>query len=128
MGEYQRKRGKYILPGTVYMKTIYQIRDYYRLKEKIQDTIDESPDPHQPHVSGSKKGSPTESKAFKIYDDDTIVTAIETAKEEIPEEYRDGVWASVMFNEPYPPDADRTTYGRHKSRFVFTVAAYLGWV
>ena len=108
MGEYQRKRGKYILPGTVYMKTIYQIRDYYRLKEKIQDTIDESPDPHQPHVSGSKKGSPTESKAFKIY--------------------RDGVWASVMFNEPYPQDADRTTYGRHKSRFVFTVAAYLGWV
>lgn len=128
MAEYQRKKGKYILPGTVYMKTVYQIRDYYRLKEKIQDTIDESPDPKQPHVSGSKKGSPTESKAFKIYNDSIIVSAIEKAKEEIPEEYRDGVWASVMFNEPYPQDADRTTYGRHKSRFVFTVAAYLGWV
>ena len=40
MAEYQRKLGKYVLPGTVYMKTLYHIRDYFRLKEKIQDAID----------------------------------------------------------------------------------------
>ena len=128
MKEYQRKRGKYILPGTVYMKTLYQIRDYYRLKEKIQDTIDEGPDPKQTHVSGSRRGSVTESKALKIYNDSTIVTAIEKARDEIPKEYRDGVWKSVMHNEPYPLDAARSTYGIHKSRFVYAVAAYLGWV
>lgn len=127
MRDYQRKRGKYVLPGTVYMKTLYQIRDYYRLKEKIKDTIEESPDPRQPHASGSKKGSPTETKAFRIYNDDTIVTAIEKARDEIPEEYRDGVWRSVMYNEPYPIDAGRSTYGLWKSRFVCTVARYLGW-
>ena len=128
MKEYQRERGKYILPGTVYMKTLYQIRDYYRLKEKIQDTIDEGPDPKQIHVSGSRRGSVTESKALKIYNDSTIVTAIEKARDEIPKEYRDGVWKSVMYNEPYPLDAARSTYGIHKSRFVYAVAAYLGWV
>ena len=128
MKEYQRKRGKYILPGTVYMKTLYQIKDYYRLKEKIQDTIDEGPDPKQIHVSGSRRGSVTESKSLKIYNDSTIVTAIEKARDEIPKEYRDGVWKSVMYNEPYPLDAARSTYGIHKSRFVYAVAAYLGWV
>ena len=128
MGEYQRKRGKYTLPGTVYMKTIYQIRDYHRLKEKIQDTIDEGPDPRQLHVTGGGKNSVTETKALRIYDDSTVVSAIEKALAEVPEEYQSGVWRSVMYNESYPLDAARSTYGMHKSRFVYTVALYLGFI
>ena len=110
------------------MKTVYQIRDYYRLKEKVQDTIDESPDPHQPHTSGGRKNSPTETKALKISGDCKIIRAIDKAKEEVPEEYREGVWRSVMYNEPYPLDAARSTYGMHKSRFVYMVADNLGWL
>lgn len=110
------------------MKTVYQIRDYYRLKEKIQDAIDAGPSQDDIHVTVARKGSVTESKALKIYDDSSIVHAIELAREEIPSEYRAGVWSSVMYNEPYPKDAARSTYGLHKSRFVYTVAEYLGWV
>ena len=46
----------------------------------------------------------------------------------IPEEYRKGVWRSVMYNEPYPLDASRSTYGLHKSRFVYKVAENLNWI
>ena len=128
MSNYGKKRGKYVLPGTVYMKTIYQIRDYHRLKEKIKDTIDAGPDPGEVHVSGSRNGSVTERKAMQVYDDGLIVDAIEKALTEIPEEYRKGVWHSVMYREPYPIDAARSTYSLHKSRFVYMVARYLGWV
>ena len=110
------------------MKTIYQIRDYHRLKEKIQNVIDAGPDPGEVHVSGSRNGSTTERKAMQIFSDSNIVDAIEKALSEIPEEYRKGVWNSVMYNEPYPIDAARSTYGLHKSRFVHKVAIYLGFI
>jgi hypothetical protein len=109
------------------MKTVYQIRDYHRLKEKIQDAIDAGPRKDDVHVTSTRTGSVTESKALKIYDDSSIVKAIELAREEVPAEYRLGVWNSVMYNEPFPRDAARSTYGMHKSRFVYTVAEYLGW-
>lgn len=128
MRDYPRKKGKYILPGTVYMKTVYQIRDYHRLKEKIRDTIDAGGRPGEAQGSGGRKGSVTETKALQIYNDGIIVDAIEKARDEIPEEYRHGVWNSVMYSEPYPLDADRSTYGLHKSRFVHKVALLLGWV
>lgn len=127
MRERYRRKGKYSLPGTVYMKTVYQIRDYHRLKEKIQDAIDAGPRKDDVHVTSTRTGSVTESKALKIYDDSSIVKAIELAREEVPAEYRLGVWNSVMYNEPFPRDAARSTYGMHKSRFVYTVAEYLGW-
>lgn len=128
MKNYQRKHGKYVLPGTVYMKTVYQIRDYHRLKEKIQDIIDAGTDPGEVHVSGNRSSSVTERKALQVYNDGVIVDAIEKALSETPEEYRKGVWHSVMYSEPYPLDAARSTYGMHKSRFVYKVAQYLGWV
>ena len=128
MRERVRRKGKYVLPGTVYMKTVYQIRDYHRLREKIQDLIDASPSKEDVQVRVSRQGSVTERKALKISDDCSIVRAIEKAREDIPEEYRAGVWNSVMYNEPYPQDAARSTYGMHKSRFVYTVAEYLGWI
>lgn len=128
MKEYSRKRGKYTLPGTVYMKTIYQIRDYPRLKQNICDVIEESPDPGEVHVAGGKQRSVTESKAIRISDDGMIVDAIDRAAESIPEEYRSGVWNNVVAGEPYPLDASRSTYGMHKARFVYLVAKNLGWI
>ena len=127
MRDYQRKKGKYVLPRTLYRMTVYQIRDYYRLKERLKDIVDEQPDPRQPHVSGGKKESNVETKSIKRERDNDVVTAIEKAKRLIPEEYRRGVWESVMYNEPYPNDAARETYSRHKSKFVYMVAKYLGW-
>ena len=126
--EYQTKHSKNILPRAVYMKTIYQIRDYHRLKENLQDTLDEQPAPRQPNVSGTKKGSVVETKAIKRERDHDIVKGIDEAIEIIPEEYRHGVWQAVMYNSPYPEDAALSTYSKYKAEFIVMVAYNLGFI
>ena len=126
--EYQTKHSKNILPRAVYMKTVYQIRDYHRLKENLQDTLDEQPAPRQPSVSGTKKGSVVETKAIKRERDHDIVKGIDEAIETIPEEYRHGVWQKVMYNSPYPEDAALSTYSRYKAEFIVMVAYNLGFI
>lgn len=126
--EYQTKHSKNILPRAVYMKTVYQIRDYHRLKENLQDTLDEQPAPRQPSVSGTKKGSVVETKAIKRERDHDIVKGIDEAIETIPEEYRHGVWQAVMYNSPYPEDAALSTYSRYKAEFIVMVAYNLGFI
>lgn len=127
-GLYQRqKNNKYILPSAVYNKTIWQIRDYYRLKEARDDIIFHSPNlDDMPHGSGV--GDPTFQKAEKLARVTDVVKAIEDALEQIPQEYRKGIWDSIQFRSPYPLDADRSTYGRLKSRFVYTVAKKLDYI
>lgn len=128
-GIYQRqKNNRYILPTAVWNKTIWQIRDYYRLKEARDDIIYQrgSFDDGMPHGSGT--GDPTFRKAEKLARVTDVVKVIEDALEQIPQEYRKGVWDNVQFRSPFPMDADRTTYGRLKSRFVFTVAKKLDYL
>ena len=126
--EYQPKHTRDIRPHAVYMKTIYQIRDYYRLKENLEDIIDEHPDPRQPHVSGTRKGSVVEAKAKRREKDKAIVDGIDKALQTLPKEYRHGVWQAVMYNSSYPDDAARRTYSRHKARFIIMVARNLGFI
>lgn len=126
--EYQPKHTRDILPRAVYMKTLYQIRDYHRLKENLEDIIDEQPDPRQPQVFGTRKGSVVETKAIKREKDKAIVDGIDKALRNVPKEYRHGVWQAVMYNAPYPKDADPSTYTRHKSRFIIMVARNLGFI
>lgn len=127
-GFYQRqKNNKYILPSAVYNKTIWQIRDYYRLKEARDDIIyQRGSDDGTPKGTGT--GDPTFRKAEKLARVTDIVKVIEDALEQIPPEYRKGVWDSVQFRSPYPINADRSTYGRLKSRFVYMVAKKLDYL
>ena len=127
-GLYQRqKNNKYILPTAVYNKTIWQIRDYYRLKEARDDIIFQHGAPDgMPHGSGI--GDPTFRKAEKLARVADITKAIEDSLEMIPQEYRKGIWNSIMFRAPYPMDADRSTYGRQKARFVYLVAKRLDYI
>lgn len=124
--DYQRKKDKYILPPAVYHQTLWQIRDYYRLKELYDTVAEESPGPSDGMPRGRGGVSdPTFNKAVKMGEAGRIILAIEGARDMIPEEYRRGVWNSVMFREPFPRDAARGTYGRWKSRFVYGVAVSL---
>lgn len=127
-GIYQRqKNNRYILPTAVWNKTIWQIRDYYRLKEARDDIIyQRGADDGMPHGSGT--GDPTFQKAEKLARVQDVVKVIEDALEQIPQEYRKGVWDNVQFRSPYPDDADRTTYSRMKARFVYTVARKLDYI
>ena len=120
--------GKYILPGTIYMKTLYQIRDYHRLKEEAQAILEESPSPADGQPRGSNIGDPVVSKASKREKYLRVIGIIENARDEIPIEYRHGVWASVMYREAFPVDAARTTYSRWKSRFIYRVAEELEFI
>ena len=116
-----KHNSKYILPTSAYLATLWQIRDYYRLKELIDDTILQSPAP-----DGMPKGTdttdPTARKAGKISSYMDRIRVIEKAVDSIPEEYRKGVWDNVMYRQPFPKDADRATYSKYKSMFVFDVA------
>lgn len=127
MREYQTSKEK-VLPKDIYMTTLHYIRGYYRRKENLQDKVDASPDPRQPHIKGGTKGSPTETKAMQREKDRDIVAAIDRALETIPEEYRRGVWQKVMYNAPYPDDAAVSTYSNYKADFVIRAARYLGLV
>ena len=114
MKDYQRQKGnRYILPRTLYHQTVWQIRDYYRLKEQADAILEESPPPPDGQPHGTSIGDQVAVKAIRL---------IEKEKQMIPKEYRDGVWNNILFGTAYPDDADRSTYGRYKSKFVYSVA------
>lgn len=126
MKEYQRvKNNKYILPRAVYNQTLWRIRDYYRLKETAEELIFTSSNsdgmPKSNEISDTT--ARTAEKREKYLKD---VKVIELEIKTIPNEYQKGVWNSIMFGEQYPSDADRSTYGRYKSEFIFNVAKKFG--
>lgn len=127
--DYQRQDNKYLLPTAVYHQTLWQIRDYYRLKEIYDSVAEERPGPSDGMPRGRGGTSdPTFQKAVKLEEIGRIILVIESARDMVPEEYRHGVWRSVMFREPFPIDAARGTYGKWKSRFVCAVAKGLHFI
>lgn len=127
MRYYQRqKQNPYLLPKSVYVQTIWQIKSYHMLKERIEDIILSTPD-HDGMPRGSDHGDPTAAKATKIARFQSVVNVIEEEHQSIPAEYRAGVWNSIMYGARFPDDADVSTYSRHKSRFIYNVAVRLGF-
>ena len=127
---YQRqKNNKYILPTAVYNHTIWQIRDYKRLKEALTLIPQKSPAPPDgmPKAQGYT-GDPTYEKVLKMEDIRRVTDAIEEELLLIPPEYRKGVWESIQERKKFPDDADRSTYGRYKSRYVYGVAIRLNYI
>ena len=121
MRDYQRKKTKYILPKAVYYTVLWKIRDYYRRKEMANDLIEEKKE-----VAGSGCSTQINDKVAKtaIRREALLkeVRIIEEALKEIPEEYRIAIWNNIQFRQPYPLNADRSTYGRYKSKFIFLTA------
>lgn len=131
MRDYQRqKNNKYLLPSTVYHKTLWTIRDYYRVKESLNDLADTSTgiayDKDKVQTSGGS--DMTFNAALRYGEAKQIVEAIEKARSMMPIEYQQGVWNNILFGNAYPSDADRSTYGRVKSKLIFDVAENLGYI
>lgn len=127
--DYQRKKTKYSLPPAVYHQTLWQIRDYDRLRKKRDEILESSAGPPDGMPGGSgHTGDPTQSKAIRLAEMSRIVGIIDDEFARIPAEYRDGVWKSIQSNAPYPIDAARVTYSRWKSRFVCAVAKRLNLI
>lgn len=128
--EYQRKKNnRYALPQAVYLQTLWIIRDYQRMRDEYSaiGTV------HSPVVDGMPHGQGgTSDPVMKTASRAAVLSekleAIDKGLAEIPPEYRRGVWESIQYRNPYPYDADRTTYGRHKSHFIYAVAQRLDLV
>ena len=128
MRDYQRhKNNKYILPRAVWHKTLWEIRDYYRMTEEADNLLTASPSSDGTGRKGSV-GDPTFTKASKRERLLRRIDAIDDAKASVPAEYRKGVWENVMYGTRYPDDAHRNTYSYWKSRFVHKVAERLGFI
>ena len=126
MRDYQRqKNNKYNLPTEVYHQTVWQIRDYDRLKAKAQDILDEC----AKLSDGQPRGTDIQDiVAQKVIKRDAFIEktrAIEKALDTIPYEYQNGVWNSILYFERYPRDAAVSTYGSYKSKFIYKTAENL---
>jgi len=126
MKHYQPRRGnKYILPHHIYYETLWKIKGYYWMKERVEDIILATPDRDgQPRGSGIS--DPTYSKAINMSVYSHTVNVIDEERAKIQSEYQRGVWDNIMHGTRYPDDADRRTYSRHKSKFIYSVAVRLG--
>ena len=127
MRDYQRKKNnKYMLPSAVYHQTIWTIRDYYRMKQEASDILTESSAEYDGMPHGKKTVDIVAKKAMKRESLLAKTTAIETALADIPAEYQKPVWKNILFGTPFPANADRSTYGRNKAKFIASAAERLG--
>ena len=127
MRDYQRKKNNiYLLPRAVYHQTLWQVRDYYRLKEEAEDILLGSPPLLSGEIHGTMPGDPVFSKASRRENALHIIGVIDREKAKLPQEYQKGVWDSIQYGSRYPDDADRHTYGRYKARFIYGIAVSLG--
>ena len=131
MRDYQRqKNNKYQLPNAVYHKTLWTIRDYYRVKDTLNAVADTSTgiSYERDKVQTSGGADTVFNAAIKYGEAKHIIECVDIAKEKMPDEYRQGVWNNILYNIAFPKDADRTTYGRVKSKFIFDVAEIIGYI
>lgn len=131
MRDYQRlKNNKYQLPHTVWHKTIWSIRDYYRVKESLGALADTSIGIayDKDKVQTSVNTDTVLNAAVKYGEAKHLVDCIDRARANMPEEYQQGVWNNILFYNAFPIDADRSTYGRVKSKFIYDVAEGMGYI
>ena len=107
------------------MATIYQIRDYQRMKDEAEAILQASPMPTDGMPKGTAPVNGVEKAAEKREQYIHITRIIEDAMYSIPKEYRKGVWENIQSRKGFPRDADRVTYARYKSRVVYEVAKKL---
>lgn len=126
MGDYQRiKFTKYKLGRVLYNKTLWRIRDYNRLKDVADGIIQQSHEQSEPTGKTNKTSDTVLNAVVKREKYLTEIKTIDECLDLIPQEYRKGIWNNIMYNEPYPIYADRSTYGRWKSKFIHDVAQKL---
>lgn len=129
MRDYQKtKNNPYILPQPLYRQVLWLLRDYERLRTEYNNAIGNSPKPPDGQPRGGISFDQTEAEGIKRCELRTKINAIENAYFKIPAEYRKGVWNNAVNYSPYPMDADRVTYNRHKQKFIYHVAKNLYWI
>lgn len=138
MKEYQSIRNNpYLLPHSLYMRILYIIRDYDRLKEKAEALCGFGK-ATLPRSFAKTPDDIDSVKGIKEQPDDSAdrcaelalleVDAIESALLLIPDFYREGVLKNIMTGSRYPLGADERTFRRYKQRYIYHVARLLNFV
>lgn len=127
MRNYQRqKNNPYKLPHNLYMRMLYLVRDYERIRSEREDILKGSPAPDGIPHSGI--GNPTEQKAIKLAMLDRECEAVAKAIGKVPEEYRRPLINNICYGSPYPYTAHRNTYSYWRTKLLHFVACNLGLI
>jgi len=117
----------YVLPKTLYYKSIAVIKDYPRMmldyKFAIGHSVEQDGQPH-----GTKISDPTADDAQKLWQLSTQIEAVEKALGKIPKEYQKAILEKIVNRKPYPDYAALNTWKKWKQRMVYYTALYLGWI
>lgn len=116
---------KYSLSGhpEARQRAIWLIRDYPNIKAAVED--------HDGYGHGGRyDGAPRSTVPRSSVEDAAIkraaiswqVEAVEWAFDQIPEEYRRGIWDNIVHRTPYPPYAHLNTWKAWKQKAIFLVA------
>lgn len=116
------------LPHTLYMRVIYLIRDYDRMKAEYDSLIDESPLPPDGMPRGTETSDPTGSKAIRLEELGRQISAVDAGLAIIPEEYRRNIWQNIVYRIPYDTRyTSYQTYRYHRRKMIMTVAEKMMW-
>ena len=123
--DYQRKiNNRYKLPRAIYHQTLWIIRDYERVKRQLENTLNcsNSNKDINSFIQTNRTSNPVLNEVIKRDKYFNYVKIIEKSLNVIPTEYQEGVWDNITKYKAYPLNADRSTYGRYKSKFIHEVA------
>ena len=95
------------------------------MKEEARAILEGTPQQLTGMPHGSRVSDPVAAKVRKRENYLRKIEAIDAALAIVPEEYRSGVFDNVIEHKAYPLDADRSTYSRWKSAFIYAVAVKL---
>ncbi len=130
--EYQLKRMKgFVLPETVYRQALWAAKDYNRLKEDLEDLLNNLDTINSPdfvkEVSGSAYLSDvTAKRAEKLAMLAGRIDKIDAALERVPENYRDGIADRIFNGIEFDGRCHMNTWKRWQQIFIYYVAKNLG--
>lgn len=124
---WSEKHIKEPLPRSLYIRIIWQIRDYARMKERMEEVVCSTPSEFM-QASDKSFSDPTGTKAVMVAAISNEINAIEKALGMIPAEYHKGIVDNICLGRPYPAYACISTWKRWKHRLVNQIVRNMGYI
>ena len=124
----QKTKNPFRLPDIPYRRAVYAIKDYDRRKEEYAELLKYSPPILTGMPGDGELLNPTAEKGEALAAISDELHAVEGALAEIPDEYREGVFARVRHGTAYPEYAHINTWEKWKQRYIYYVAVRMGLV
>lgn len=117
-------KGKYVLPKSAYMRTVYTVRDYPRLLQLANDlVVSTSNTTSIPKIQKQRNIKTEEHQSLKYAEIMNDIRLIEEALlESVSPDDREAVLANVINDKPWPHLKSTRTYRTYKQKFLYTVA------